>query len=427
MPKLKWQDPLLLAQNIAQNYDDDWCFLYSGLNADIKNSKSYIALFVKDQIISDDFFAVKKIINQKNDKYFGYISYETANNFEKLDFPKQEFIKQIPIYLNSYHLILEFDHDNNIINATYSDIKYLNLLNEFKTKKNSINLGKISQISSNFTDSSYLRAIQKIQEQIANGDFYQTNLTRKFFGEFNNNLSHFDNFNLFKKLCQISPANYSALIKIGQNYIISASPELYLHGDNNIITSKPIKGTSPRNENKNIDEQNKIYLKNSIKEKSENLMIVDLVRNDLSRICQAGSIKVDELFKITSYRQIHHMSSQISGTITKDYNIIDAIEHSFPPGSMTGAPKISAIENTIKLEKFKRGIYSGTIGIFSKNYLNLSVVIRTLITNNNSFEFQVGGAITHSSIAQSELEETFSKAKNLTTLLQIDLNKDIKK
>ena len=279
----------------------------------------------------------------------------------------------------------------------------------------------IKNISSNFTNKSYLEAISKIRNMISIGDFYQTNLTRKFFGNFSEKPSSNKAFSLFKDLCQQSPANYASFLKLDDNFIISSSPELFLKNQGKNIYSKPIKGTSPRDKDPKQDKINKSYLKNSDKEKAENLMIVDLVRNDLARVCEASSIKVKKLFAISTYKKLFHMSSEIHGKMQKNLTALDAIPACFPAGSMTGAPKIQAIKTANDLENMKRGIYSGTIGIFGKNYINSSVVIRTLIIQNDSFEFQVGGAITFDSIPQNELEETFNKAQGLANILNINI------
>ena len=425
--RLDWQNPLLLAQKIAQHYHDNWCFLYSGLHHEIKESKSFIALFEKNIITTDDFLEVQTTINNSNEDFFGYIAYESADNLENLSFSSQEFIKQTPIYLASYHLILEFCHDSQTLTCQYSDDDYLHFIQNLEEATIEDITPTLSNIESNFCDQTYLRTIEDIKNKIANGDFYQTNLTRKFYGHFEETLTNQDNFSLFLQLNKISPANYSSFLKINDNHIISSSPELFLYSKNNNIISRPIKGTSPRNDDPIQDQKNKEYLQNSSKEKSENLMIVDLVRNDLSRICEPATIKVDNLFNITSYKNIHHMSSEISGVIASNFNNIDAIKASFPPGSMTGAPKIKAIETASKIENFKRGIYSGSIGMINRNHLNLSVVIRTLITHNNKFEFQVGGAITYNSDPESELNEIYNKAKGIQKLLKIDFKKHIKK
>jgi len=424
---IPWQEALSLATKISQSYDENWCFLYSGLHEEIQGSKSFIALFEDEVISTDNFFQAQEVIRNSDEKFFGYISYENAKDFEDLEFSDKEFIKQTPIYLSSYHLILEFCHKSKTLTCHFSDDKYLDFIHNIADSEEFRQAPKAMEINSNFSDEEYLKAISLIQENIAKGDFYQTNLTRKFYGRFEQELSSQDNFGLFAKLTQISPANYSSFLKIGDNHIISSSPELFLSSQNNDIISRPIKGTSPKSEDPQIDHQNIEYLRNSSKEKAENLMIVDLVRNDLSRICEPSTIKVENLFKISSYKNIHHMSSEISGRIDKNFDSLDAIASSFPPGSMTGAPKIEAIKTASKLEEFKRGIYSGCIGMISQNYLNLSVVIRTMITNEDKFEFQIGGAITYSSDPESELEEVYNKAKGLTNLMDIDLKKHTQK
>ena len=424
---LPWQDPLSLGEKISQNYDQNWCFLYSGLSEEIEGSKSFIALFENQIISTKNFFEAEEIIRNSDERFFGYISYENARNFEKLEFSNQEFIHQTPIYLASYHLILEFCHQTKTLSCNFNNEEHLEFIKNLPANKPNLKSPRAIKINSNFTDAQYLDTIGFIKEKISEGDFYQTNLTRKFYGELDQELNSQDNFGLFSKLSKNSPANYSSFLKINGNHIISSSPELFLYSNSNNVTSRPIKGTSPRSADSKTDHQNKEYLKNSSKEKAENLMIVDLVRNDLSRICVPKSIKVENLFKIVSYKHIHHMSSEISGKIDKKFDSLDVIKSSFPPGSMTGAPKIEAIKVASKLENYQRGIYSGCIGIIDKNYLNLSVVIRTLITNNNKFEFQIGGAITYSSDPEAELEEVYSKAKGLTNLLEIDLKKQLEK
>ncbi len=253
---------------------------------------------------------------------------------------------------------------------------------------------------------------------IAKGDFYQTNLTRKFFGEFTQKQNQQSSFQLFTDLVKSSPANYSSFLRLDKNFIVSSSPELFLEIKNGRIISRPVKGTMPRSANAKEDHKNKLALKNSAKERAENLMIVDLVRNDLSRICKAGSVAVKKLFTITSYKNIHHMSSEIHGILNKNSSTIDAIKATFPAGSMTGAPKIKAMEIAAKKEKMDRGIYSGCIGFLDgTSKANLSVVIRTLILQGKKFEFQTGGAITFNSDSQAELLEIFSKAKAIIKAL----------
>jgi para-aminobenzoate synthetase component 1 len=417
---LKWLEPLELAQRISHNYQEkNWVFLYSALHKKIKNSRSYIALFAKDEIVSDDFSKIEKKI--KNDeKWLGYLSYELVQDFEKLPKTKKSFIDLAKIHLINFSLILEFDHSKRSVTANFDDQKKLDEVLKYKAVKEKVFLTKVKKLDSNFSDESYLKAISEIKKMIANGDFYQTNLTRKFFGNFSKKLGQKENFQLFSQLTKLSPANYSAFLKLGKNFVISSSPELFLKIEKNrSIFSRPIKGTAPRNSDKKQDQKNKSELKNSAKERAENLMIVDLMRNDFSRICDEGSVKVKKLFEITSYENIHHMSSEVHGQISKKFSNLDAIKACFPAGSMTGAPKIKAMEIAAKKEKINRGIYSGAIGFLDKKSANLSVVIRTLISSEDKFEFQVGGAITFDSDPQMELQEIFNKAKGISKLLKI--------
>ena len=433
---IPWQDPLNFAQKISDNYrDESWIFLYSGLNEkpdekpDEKNS--YLAIFPREKIVCADFFAAEKILKNSEERWFGYLSYEVAHDFEKFPKTKKSFIDLPKIWLVNFNLVFEFDHKKKELKAIFSDEKLLEKVTKWTPQQVRGDRLKVSmpealqhhntslsprtccEVHSNFTDSSYLKTISKIKDLIARGDLYQTNLTRKFFGEFKQKQNQQSAFKTFVDLTEISPANYSSFLKLDENFIISSSPELFFQVKNRKIISRPIKGTAPRGSDEKSDRQNKLDLKNSPKECAENLMIVDLVRNDLARICKAGSVVVKNLFKITTYKTIHHMSSEIHGELNQDCSSIDALKASFPPGSMTGAPKIKAMEIAAKEEKINRGIYSGAIGFIDQKSANFSVVIRTLILQGKKFEFQTGGAITFDSDPEKELEETYSKAKAL--------------
>lgn len=422
---LEWQNPLDFAKKIADNYKgESWAFLYSGLNKEVGNSFSYIALFPKKEIIENNFLAAEKTLKNSKEKWFGYLSYELAQDFEKITKTKKSFVNLPKIWLINFAVILEFDHKKKTLKATSSDQSKLNEVLKYKALKPVTNQIKIKNLDSNFTNKSYLKAISDIRKMIAEGNFYQANLTRKFFGKFSKKQNQQQAFHLFTELAKSSPANYSSFLKLGENYVISSSPELFLKvEEDGKILSRPIKGTAARSPDKKQDQKNKLALKNSAKERAENLMIVDLVRNDLARICKAGSVEVKNLFKINSYQHVHHMSSEIHGIIDKKFSALDAIKACFPAGSMTGAPKIKAMEVIAKEEKIDRGIYSGAIGFFDgKKSANLSVVIRTLIMHNEKFEFQMGGAITFDSDPKSELKEIFSKGKAISRLLKVKLD-----
>ena len=424
---LDWINPLDFASKIADNYtNQNWIFRYSGLSEQVPGSISQIALFAQEEIISDNFSEAQNIIQNSDDEWLGYLSYELGQNFETLPKTQKSFISLPKIHFINFGLKFEFNHDKKELIASFHDKKLLDEVlcykkRSSKTPQNS----NIISIDSNFSDQSYLAAISNIKEMIANGDLYQTNLTRKFFGEFEAKQEQRSSFKMFCDLCELSPANYSSFLKLDDHYIISSSPELFLKVENGKIISRPIKGTTPRSSDPKQDEANKLALQNSEKEKAENLMIVDLVRNDLSRICQAGSIVTHNLFDITSYQNIHHMSSEVEGSILDRFSTFDAIKTCFPPGSMTGAPKIKAINVATDKEQLDRGIYSGAIGSISNEALNLSVVIRTLVLHGKKFEFQVGGAITFGSDPEMELQEIFNKARGILALLQIDVDQNI--
>jgi len=419
--KISWQNPLEIAHKISQNYQENWVFLYSALHQEKPNSKSYIAIFESQKYRGSDFKELQKIIKKDvNQMWFGGLSYELSSQFENLPKTSKSFIDIEKIFFSKFDLILEFNHSKQQLLAIYNNKIFLDKLLEYKILDENQQLPIVEKISSNFSDESYKSSINSLKEMISAGDFFQANLTRKFFGKFYKKVSQNENFKLFTELTKRSPANYSAFMRFDDNFIISSTPELFLKGKNNNIFSRPIKGTIKRGETPQEDQKNKNYLKNSLKEKAENLMIVDLVRNDLSRVCAPLSIKVKKLFNIATYKTIYHLSSEIHGKIAQKFSIFDAVRACFPAGSMTGAPKIKTMEVLSGFEKINRGIYSGAIGYFKgDNEVNLAVVIRTLIVKENYFEYQVGGAITFDSDAELELQETYAKASAIEKILNL--------
>lgn len=429
--KINWCNPLDLAYQISiSNYKENWIFLYSGLHKQIKNSKSYICLYPQEEIISSDFQSLTKSLKNQQKKYFGYFGYELKNQLEEtLKSGKKSPINLPNLWMINFGLVLEFDHNQKILTVFSSTPSSQRKLGSIIKRITGLKMdpsfrwdddANIINLTSNFSKSSYLKKVQQIQNHIKNGDIYQANLTRKFFGKFDKKPQN--SFEIFLKLNFESPANYSSFLKLNDNFIISSSPELFLQiNEFGKVLSSPIKGTAKRFSDKNLDKKSKQNLQNSPKEQAENLMIVDLVRNDLSKYCEIGSIKVENLFKTSSYKTLHHLSSDISGIKKPNTTNLDVIKSCFPAGSMTGAPKIKAMEICQNLEKQNRGIYSGAIGFISKEICELSVVIRTLIIQKNNFEFQVGGAITFDSKPNLEWQETINKAKGIAKTLGIKL------
>jgi para-aminobenzoate synthetase component 1 len=419
---LKWHNPLELAFAVSEDhsYKENWAFLYSGLYKENPDSYSYLALYPQKQIIAENFTELEEALKNSDEYWFGYLGYDLKNYLEKLQTDKKSSINLPNLWMINYGLILEFNHQKQQLCCFFKDQELLKKIPD-PLKIKSLPITKISALKSNFNKENYFRKLATIQSKIGRGDLYQANLTRKFFGKLSQKPKNI--FSLFIRLNKTSPANYSSFLKLNKSYIISSSPELFLSVDkNNQVISKPIKGTAPRSNDRKLDILNKKNLEKSPKEKAENLMIVDLVRNDLSKNCLVGSVSVKNLFKISSYKNIHHMSSEIFGIKDKKYSTLEVVKNCFPPASMTGTPKIKAMEVCSNSEKLRRGIYSGAIGFFCKKTIcKLSVVIRTIIIQDKKFEFQVGGAITFDSDPNKEWQETINKAKGIAKTLNIKL------
>ena len=279
------------------------------------------------------------------------------------------------------------------------------------------NIGFDGLIKARVSRTEYIENVEAIKQHIQRGDIYEMNYCQEFYAE----SSELNTLEVFRALNHISNAPFSCYLKIGNCYLISASPERFIKKDGSHIISQPIKGTQRRSADKEEDARLKAELFENQKERSENVMIVDLVRNDLSRIAKKDSVKVDELFGVYTFDQVHHMISTISCELRKDKVLKDIFEATFPMGSMTGAPKIRAMELIEKFEQTKRGLYSGAVGYISpEGDFDFNVVIRSMQYNalNKYLSFMVGGAITIGSDAELEYEECLVKAKALFEVLE---------
>jgi len=252
---------------------------------------------------------------------------------------------------------------------------------------------------------------------IHRGDIYEANFCQEFYAE--EALIH--PLEIYTKLNAISKTPFAAFLKFNDKYLLSASPERYIKKNGNKIISQPIKGTARRSTNHDEDQALKDELKHDDKERSENIMIVDLVRNDLSKTAKKGSVKVKALCKVHSFKQVHQMISTVVSKIKKDVHPVDVIQTTFPMGSMTGAPKISAMKIIEDLEETKRGLYSGAVGYFSpQGNFDFNVVIRSILYNvtEKYLSYSVGGAITAKSDPLKEYEECLVKAKAMRDVLE---------
>lgn len=255
----------------------------------------------------------------------------------------------------------------------------------------------------------YLETIQRLRKHIEDGDCYEINFCNE-----GHSIADIDPQAVFHKLNTLSPAPFAAFYRNEHHYLMCASPERYLLKNGRSILSQPIKGTARRNHaDPQLDDANKHNLRQSRKEQAENVMIVDLVRNDLARSCETGSVHVDELFGIYSFPQVHQMISTVSGTLRQDTHFADAIRYSFPMGSMTGAPKVKVMQLIDEYEQAARELFSGTVGYISPyGDFDFNVIIRSLFYNQQSrlLSYQTGGAITWDSDPQQEWEEMRLKA-----------------
>jgi para-aminobenzoate synthetase component I len=260
----------------------------------------------------------------------------------------------------------------------------------------------------------YLAQVEQVQEFIAEGDLYEANLSHRLEGPFEG-----DPFALYQRLTQLNPAPFSAYLQGDDYAVASVSPERFLKVENRQVTARPIKGTRPRDADPVRDRQAHDTLYDSVKDRAENLMIVDLMRNDLGRVAQVGSVQVDGLFEIEGHPSVWQMVSTVRATLRDDRTVADLLRACWPPGSMTGAPKVRAMQIIESLEPLRRGIYAGAIGYLDAGgAADLSVVIRTAVVHRDKVMVQVGGAVVADSVAQEELDETFAKGRLLLVALR---------
>jgi len=266
--------------------------------------------------------------------------------------------------------------------------------------------------------SSYINVINKLLDHIRRGDCYEINFCQYFTAKD----ADIDPHRLYNELVNLSPNPFSAFYRLENSYCICASPERYLRLENGYLSSQPIKGTSKRDPDKIIDEENKVYLQTNSKERSENVMIVDLVRNDLSRVCERGSVEVEELFGVYAFPQVYQMISTIRGRARQDLHWTDHIRATFPMGSMTGAPKKRVVELIRQHEKVERGLFSGSIGyVNDEGNFDFNVVIRSVFLDKASKElsFFAGSGITFHSNPETEYEECLVKAEAIMKILNV--------
>ena len=406
----------------AQQFDD---IVWLDSNQYLQPHSSYDSILAVDAFTGiqtdsvNGFQKLKEYQSMTNDWIFGYLSYDLKNdmeplrsqNFDGLNFPDLCFFQPKRLFL--------FKEDK-------LTIRYLNVVSEevdadlksietFSVQNSSSHKNNI-QIESRISKNQYIKQVSTLLSHIHRGDIYEANFCQEFY-------AHADIHSLetYFKLNKISQPPFATFLKTGDKFLLSSSPERYLKKVGLEIMSQPIKGTTRRSEHLDEDADLKTILESDPKERSENIMIVDLVRNDLSKIAQKGTVNVTELCQIYSFKQVHHMISTVQAMALPTISPVDIIAATFPMGSMTGAPKISAMNIIEALEATKRGLYSGTVGYFTpEGDFDFNVVIRSILYNASKsyVSFSVGSAITSKSTPENEYEECLVKAKAMRSVLE---------
>ena len=398
------------------------CFSLFDSNSTLStNSFDFLAAFKqKNEILQSNnpFLELNNIINDSKDWLFGYLGYDLKNDIEQLfsnnldhqGFPNIHFFTAeiiIKIQANQATIFYDSNYSNSEIDILFNEICNIKIIHHSFQKV---------QIYPRVKKADYIKKIQSIKEYLQAGDIYEMNYCQEFYSK---DLI-LDPFNLFINLNIASRAPFSTFYRLNEHFCLCASPERYLKKEGHKIISQPIKGTINRLKDSSLDNKNKEKLLNSSKNFSENVMIVDLVRNDLSKVAKKATVNVDKLADLYTYKDVHHLVSTISCELDSDKTIVDLIKASFPMGSMTGAPKIRCMQLIEEFEDTFRGLYSGAIGYITPNKdFDFNVVIRSIFYNQQSeyLSFMVGGAITIDSDPESEYEECLVKAKSIFKVL----------
>jgi para-aminobenzoate synthetase component 1 len=354
------------------------------------------------------------------DYIFGYLSYDikneieslTSSNDDNLEFPELYFFQPKKIFFIKGDIV-ECSYLRMVDDEIESDLLQIN-----KTSVKNAHV-QFSNISSKISRKEYIDKVNQVLAHIHRGDIYEMNFCQEFYI----NAHKLDAESCFRNLNRISKPPFACYLKHENLHAIGASPERFLKKQGDYILSQPIKGTAKRDSDFRVDLRLKDSLKTNPKEVSENVMIVDLVRNDLSRIAKKGSVDVEELCEVYSYPQVHQMISTVSAKLKEGLGFADILKATFPMGSMTGAPKISAMQIIEDLESTKRGLYSGCIGYITPEFdFDFNVVIRSILHNSYTkyTSIMVGSAITQASLPEQEYEECLVKAKALMEVLKIN-------
>lgn len=369
---------------------------------------------------ADSFELLNQWHEKEEDWLFGYLSYDLKNEVEDLDSSNKNVLQWPDMLFFQPSVVLTFEGEILVIHSLHLEPKLIvSQICNYVVVESGKSIPK-PVIKSGMTKEYYLKSVEAVRQHIIAGDLYEMNLCQEFFAED----FEVDPLLLFQKLNAIAKAPFSTFFRWEDAYLCCASPERFIQKRKDLIVSQPIKGTIARGETEKEDAQLQQDLYASIKDRAENVMIVDLVRNDFARSCQPGSVKVNELFAIYPFEQVSHMISTVSGLLREDIHFAEALKNAFPMGSMTGAPKVMSMELIENYEKCRRGLYSGAVGyITPEGDFDFNVVIRSILYDaaKKYLSFQVGGAIVYDSIPEKEYEECLLKAKGMLKVLGVEI------
>ncbi|QXP52899.1 anthranilate synthase component I family protein [Cellulophaga sp. HaHa_2_1] len=398
-------------------------------NAHKQKYDSFDALIAVDALTSiktdhkNAFDDLKTYQEQTKDWIFGYLTYDLKNDVEKLEsanfdgveFPELYFFQPKKIIKIKGHC-LEFDYLNMVDDEIEEDYQTI-IKSPPNTGDKTQSSAKDIHIKMRIFKDEYFSKVTKMLDHIKHGAIYEANFCQEFYAE---NYT-MDPLKVYQKLNEISKAPFATFLKLDDKFLLCASPERYLKKMGSKLISQPIKGTAKRASNKEEDDKLIERLSQDEKERAENIMIVDLVRNDLSKSAIKGTVAVEELCKVYTFDQVHQMISTVIAHVAADKSPVTIIKDSFPMGSMTGAPKVSAMKIIETLESFKRGLYSGAVGYFSpEGDFDFNVIIRSILYNKSKkyISFSVGSAITAMATPENEYQECLLKAKAMRQVLE---------
>jgi para-aminobenzoate synthetase component 1 len=382
----------------------------------LEDGKNKLIAIGEESVVKNKLKECSTFIEENKGEYiFGFLSYDAKNQIELLSSENPSRIEFPELYFCVPKFVVRVE-DGQSEYLKGSKNEYVeNLVEQFVQNESRATESSI-ELTPTISKAEYLQKVKRLQEHIQYGDIYEVTFCQEYFAQ----NADIDPFGVYANLVELTKAPFSCFVHQDGSYLLSGSPERFMEKRGSKLTSQPIKGTSKRGLNKEEDELSKQRLIYSTKEKAENVMIVDLVRNDLSRIAKRNSVRVDELFGVYSFRTVHQLISTISAELKEEVNFEMILQAMFPMGSMTGAPKISAMKLIEKYETFKRGLFSGSVGYISPDGdFDFNVVIRSILYDERKKEIScpVGGAITIQSIPEEEYEECLLKVEALKKAL----------